>query len=171
MFYYIASQKCPKYFTIPPSWERKQSGRSALFIGTVQQVLRIILLLVVTGLETFSEWWQDHLLALTPHSAVSNSAKRTGSDVIVTSVGTTRSHMLGTTDCVELSPAPGADVSENKANTRRAWQSQTWGRPVPQVRVQNQFRKTKFLSQWWQVAWKSLVRTLPISRKLWTLAR
>ena len=31
--------------------------------------------------------------------------------------------------------------------TRRAWQSQTWGRPAPQVQVQNQFRKTKFLSQ------------------------
>ena len=25
--------------------------------------------------------------------------------------------------------------------TRRAWQSQTWGRPAPQVRVQNQFQE------------------------------
>jgi len=25
--------------------------------------------------------------------------------------------------------------------TRRAWQSQTWGRPAPQVRMQNQFQE------------------------------
>jgi len=41
---------------------------------------------------------------------------------------------------------------------------------APQIRVQNQFRKTKFLSQQWQVAWKSLVRILALSGKLWTLA-
>ena len=28
-----------------------------------------------------------------------------------------------------------------KEMTRRAWQSQTWGRPAPQVRVQNQFQE------------------------------
>jgi len=28
-----------------------------------------------------------------------------------------------------------------KDETRRAWQSQTWGRPAPQVRVQNQFQE------------------------------
>jgi len=30
---------------------------------------------------------------------------------------------------------------------RRAWQSQTWDRPVPQVRVESQFSYSKYLSQ------------------------
>jgi len=32
------------------------------------------------------------------------------------------------------------DISSTQ-KTRRAWQSQTWGRPAPQVRVQNQFQE------------------------------
>ena len=36
--------------------------------------------------------------------------------------------------------------------TRGAWQSQTWGRPAPQVRVESQFRYWKFLSQQRQLA-------------------
>jgi len=36
--------------------------------------------------------------------------------------------------------------------TRSAWQSQTWGRPAPQVRVESPFRYSKFLSQQWQLA-------------------
>jgi len=51
------------------------------------------------------------------------------------------------------------------------WQSPTWGRPAPQIRVESQFRQSIFLSQQWQVAWKSLVRILPLYRKLWTLTR
>ena len=31
--------------------------------------------------------------------------------------------------------------------TRWAWQSQTWGHPAPQVRVESQFKYSKFLSQ------------------------
>ena len=50
--------------------------------------------------------------------------------------------------------------------TRRAWQSQTWDRPAPEVRVQNQFRLSKFFSQQWHVDWKSFVRILPPVQKL-----
>jgi len=34
-----------------------------------------------------------------------------------------------------------------QSNTRSAWQSQTWGRPAPQIRVQSTFTLSKFLSQ------------------------
>ena len=34
-----------------------------------------------------------------------------------------------------------SDSPEVDKSTRRAWQSQTWGRPAPQVRVQNQFQE------------------------------
>ena len=33
------------------------------------------------------------------------------------------------------------DVELSYIKTRRAWQSQTWGRPAPQVRLQNQFQE------------------------------
>jgi len=33
----------------------------------------------------------------------------------------------------------------NKKKTRGAWQSQSWGRPAPQVRVQNQFPEDEIL--------------------------
>jgi len=31
--------------------------------------------------------------------------------------------------------------TKEQEKTRRAWQSQTWGRPAPQVRVQNKFQE------------------------------
>jgi len=34
-----------------------------------------------------------------------------------------------------------SEITRWKKKTRRAWQSQTWGRPAPQVRVQNQFQE------------------------------
>jgi len=36
---------------------------------------------------------------------------------------------------------------QDYVETRWAWQSQTWGRPAPQVRVESQFRYSKFLSR------------------------
>ena len=58
--------------------------------------------------------------------------------------------------------------------TRRAWQSQTWGCPAPQVRVQNQFQEDEIPLAVMAMAdrmKKFSENTSTISRKLWTLAR
>ena len=56
--------------------------------------------------------------------------------------------------------------SQNK--TRSAWQSQTWGRPSPQVRVESQFRYSKFLSQQSPLATDSVNYILE-PRGVWSL--
>ena len=42
-------------------------------------------------------------------------------------------------------------INRNTIKTRWAGQSPTWGRPAPQVRVESQFRYSKFHSQQWQL--------------------
>jgi len=51
--------------------------------------------------------------------------------------------------------------------TRSAGQSPTWGRRAPQVRVESQFRQSKFLSQQWQLA-NDYVNCILEPRGVWT---
>ena len=55
--------------------------------------------------------------------------------------------------------------------TKGAWQSQTWGRPAPQVRVQNQFQEDEILLAEMAGRMKKVSENTSTIRKLWTLAR
>jgi len=61
----------------------------------------------------------------------------------------------------------GINQSINKTVTRSAGQSPTWGRPPPQVRVESQFRYSKFLSQQWQLVNDSKTCIVCYSRTTW----